>query len=116
MLPGSMNLTLAFSDLLSFYAEWRSSGWWLGFTALQHNGLYISVALRTFALTLTFHFLCGFGWYTAHIIHMGGRNPTTIARGGRGLIWGGTTVGGGVLFMQRQMGAVYRVAFLFQGA
>jgi hypothetical protein len=32
------------------------------------------------------------------------------------LIWGGATVERGVLFMQRQMGAVYRVSFLFQGA
>jgi hypothetical protein len=111
-----MKLTLAFSDLLSFYAEWRPSGWWLGFTALQHNGLYISVALRIFALTLTFHFLCGFGWYTAHITQWVAETPRRLHVEEGGLIWGGTTVGGGVLFMQRQIGAVYRVAFLFQGA
>jgi len=83
-----MNLTLAFSGLLSFYAEWRSLGWWLGFTALRHNGLYISVALWIFALTLTLHFLCGFGWYTAYITHMGGGSSTTNARGGRGFDMG----------------------------
>jgi hypothetical protein len=64
-----------------------------------------------FALTLTFHFLCGFGWHTAHITHMGGGNPTTNARGGRGF-----DMGGSMLFMQRQIEAVYRVSFLFQGA